>query len=96
MSFLLPGKMKISEICINSHILFVKLNGLYNCNTNLFSLLHSEYLNKKFIENSEAIFNLIQLIRFSVGNFFLTWEQMKRTHTTVLKEFRQIMSNRKH
>jgi len=27
-------------------------------------------LNKKFIENSEAIFNLIQLIRFSVGNFF--------------------------
>ena len=29
-----------------------------------------------------------------MGNF-LTWEQMKRTHTTVLKEFGQIMSNRK-
>ena len=53
------------------------------------------YLNKKFIENSEAIFNFIQLIRFSVGNF-LTWGQMKRTHTAVLKEFWQIMSNRKH
>ena len=52
-------------------------------------------LNTKFIENSEVTFNFIQLIRFSVGNF-LTREQMKSTHTTVLKEFGQIMSNRWH
>ena len=81
MSFLLPAKMKISEVHINPHTLFIKLNACasskikfllkiltFTCVVFFFNFIQV-YLNKKITEYSETIVSFSQFIGLGVGRF---------------------------
>lgn len=80
MSFLLPGKMKISEVHINPHTLLIKLNACASSKIKFllkiltftcvfFFYFIQVYLNKKITEYSETIVSFNQFIGLGVGKF---------------------------